>query len=515
MIQEKRKNLHENIYLIAIILMFISMPLSRFGMSVSQFVLVGNWLLEGNIKKKWQRFIYNKAAVILASFWLIHVIGLLYTSDFHYAMEDLRKKLPLLLLPILFSSIQPFTFSKVKLIFKLYVAAVFAGVVIGFYKLFFVEIKDIREISPFISHIRFSLHIVMVSFISLYFVIYEKKILARILFAIAILVFLIFLVALESITGLFIMSFILVGIGFYFLIVSEGRIKVVIGILILLFIVGLSQYVTNAYDEYFIAKDTKDLAIKTVKGNDYYSMDSEAVENGYHIYWYICEMELEESWNKRSKYKFTAKDLKEQSIKYTLIRFLNSKGLKKDAQGVDQLTLDEIKAIEKGEANVVYTQHFNPKARLFKLFWEYSVFKNERNPSGHSLVQRLFFWKHGFNIVKQNFIIGVGTGDVPHAYEMEYIKNESKLDKNHRFRAHNQYLATFIGLGAIGLLWFLIVLLYPPTLLKKWNNYFYFVFIVTLLLSMLTEDTLETQAGATFYAFINSFLLFLYPKDEN
>jgi hypothetical protein len=280
------------------------------------------------------------------------------------------------------------------------------------------------------------------------------------------------------------------------------------------FSIALGQYLIHTYDDYFIAKDVKDLSIKTVKGNDYYSMDSEAIENGYHIYWYICELELMESWNKRSKYKFSGKDLKNQNLKYTLIRFLNSKGYKKDAQGVNQLTLEEIAAVEKGIANVVYTQHFNPKARLYKLFWEYSVFKNEKNPSGHSLVQRLFFWKHGFNIVKQNPIIGVGTGDVPYAYEMEYIKSKSKLDENHRFRAHNQYLATLIGLGAIGLLWFLVVLFYPIIILKKWNNYFYFVFALTILFSMLTEDTLETQAGATFYAFINSFLLFLYVGEE-
>ena len=373
---------------------------------------------------------------------------------------------------------------------------------------------DIREISPFISHIRFSLHIVMVSFISLYFVKFEKGIINRIPYGIAIFVFILFLVALESLTGLFIISFILLSLGFYFVFISKGRVRYVFGILILLFLISSTFYLSHSYDNYFVAKDTKNLTLKTAQGNDYYSLDSDAVENGYHIYWYICEPELLESWNKRSKIKFSAKDMRNQDLKYTLIRFLNSKGLKKDADGVKQLTQNEIETVEKGIANVVYTQHFNPNARLFKLFWEYSVLKNEKNPSGHSLVQRLFFWKHGFNILKQNPIIGVGTGDVPHAYEMEYTKNESQLDENHRFRAHNQYLATLIGLGSIGLLWFLVVLFYPPIILKKWNNYFYFVFVITILLSMLTEDTLETQAGATFYAFINSFLLFLYVGEE-
>jgi hypothetical protein len=34
------------------------------------------------------------------------------------------------------------------------------------------------------------------------------------------------------------------------------------------------------------------------------------------------------------------------------------------------------------------------------------------------------------------------------------------------------------------------------------------VFFIIIFMSMLTEDTLETQAGATFFAFFNALLLF-------
>jgi hypothetical protein len=39
-------------------------------------------------------------------------------------------------------------------------------------------------------------------------------------------------------------------------------------------------------------------------------------------------------------------------------------------------------------------------------------------------------------------------------------------------------------------------------------GFLYLVFLLTIILSMLTEDTIETQAGVTFFAFFNSFLFF-------
>ncbi|HEY6435204.1 MAG TPA: hypothetical protein VIY47_01325, partial [Ignavibacteriaceae bacterium] len=46
----------------------------------------------------------NKAAIILVGLFFMHVIGLLYTSDFEYAYKDIRIKAPLLLFPIIFGS---------------------------------------------------------------------------------------------------------------------------------------------------------------------------------------------------------------------------------------------------------------------------------------------------------------------------------------------------------------------------------------------------------------------------
>jgi cell division protein FtsW (lipid II flippase) len=82
------------------------------------------------------------------------------------------------------------------------------------------------------------------------------------------------------------------------------------------------------------------------------------------------------------------------------------------------------------------------------------------------------------------------------------------LRQEFRHKAHNQYLSITVGFGIVGLLLFLIVLLYPYLSSKRYRTYLYTVFLVILLISMLPEDTIETQAGASWFAFFNSLLIF-------
>jgi hypothetical protein len=61
------------------------------------------------------------------------------------------------------------------------------------------------------------------------------------------------------------------------------------------------------------------------------------------------------------------------------------------------------------------------------------------------------------------------------------------------------------------LIWFLFTLFYPMIRLNKIHDFLYITFFIVAAVSFFTEDTLETQAGVTFYAFFNSFLLFTNP----
>jgi hypothetical protein len=54
-------------------------------------------------------------------------------------------------------------------------------------------------------------------------------------------------------------------------------------------------------------------------------------------------------------------------------------------------------------------------------------------------------------------------------------------------------------------------MVWPGIKLNMYKDYFFLVFFVISTLSMLTEDTLDTQAGVTFYAFFT--MLFLLGRD--
>ncbi len=94
------------LYQIGLILTVVSLPFSNFGMSVAAFWLLGTWILdqissEKNARKyRWAKAAKNPPFWILLSVFLIHLIGLAHTTDFDYGLRDVRKKLPLLLFPV-------------------------------------------------------------------------------------------------------------------------------------------------------------------------------------------------------------------------------------------------------------------------------------------------------------------------------------------------------------------------------------------------------------------------------
>jgi O-antigen ligase len=147
------------------------------------------------------------------------------------------------------------------------------------------------------------------------------------------------------------------------------------------------------------------------------------------------------------------------------------------------------------------------RSRLFQIMWEIDMAIRGKNPNGHSVTQRLEFWRAGWGIARQHPLIGVGTGDMKQAYQQQYDAMKSALDKSHRLRAHNQFLAIMVAFGISGLIYFLYALVYP-VIRNTWRmNFLFTSFFLISIFSMLPEDTLETQAGATFVALF--FALFL------
>ena len=165
-------------------------------------------------------------------------------------------------------------------------------------------------------------------------------------------------------------------------------------------------------------------------------------------------------------------------------------------------------------ANYVNWCHPGLYSRLSETAFEYNQYRFYHNPNGGSLSQRIEYTKASLYLIKQHPVFGVGTGDIPNAYQQAYDEEDSPLEPQYRYKAHNQYLSITVGLGLVGLLVFLFSLLTPYFASKRNRTYLYTVFMVVLLLSMLPEDTIESQAGVMWFAFFNSLFIFALGNKE-
>lgn len=503
-------------------MMAIGLTLSPFLMSVSQFLLLIVWLFTGDsVKEKFQRFTHNRIAVLLVSLYLLHVIGLIYTSDFAYAFKDLKVKLPLLAFPIILSSVKPLDKKHFDGLMLVYVMAVFVATCISFGTYLKHDYGDIREISRFISHIRFCLNIVLVIGIIAYYLFTRSAPWWEKLLQTALIVWFLYqLYIIESISGyLALIGMVTASLIYVFFNKVQSaiwRTAFLIVIISLPTVVGVYGYRLASSLLNPPTVDFANLDKKTVQGNDYWhDTISFPVEDGKYIGLYFCRPEMREAWNNRSELDYDGLTLNGENLEATLARYLTSKDLRKDAEGVAALTDQDIQNVEQGIANYVNWSHPGVYARLSSTLFEYGLYRRTNYPNGGSLSQRLEYTKASIYLIKKHPVIGVGTGDIPNAYMQAYDELQSPLYQEFRHKAHNQYLSITVGFGIVGLLLFLIVLLYPYLSSKQYRTYLYTIFLAILLISMLPEDTIETQAGVSWFAFFNTLLIFASQKRDS
>lgn len=496
-------------------------------MSISQMILAANWLIDKDLIQKLNAFIRNKVALSFSLLFFVHTVWLANTINFEYAMLDLRIKSPILILAIIFSTTPSLTIKEFKTVLVFHVLSVLLMSMIGFYIYYFENPTDFRDISPFISHIRLSLNVCIAIFTLVYFIFHTQDIFFKtkyILFASKFVIlslifwFLNFLSLLQSATGIFLFIFVGLVLILKYIIQKEisKKSKITLLSLILLIPLFLVGFIYISFKTYMYRPPVNIESLeKTTPYGETYRHDTIffTTENQQWIGLYLCESELEKAWNLRSNMKYNSKDERGNIINYTLIRYLTSMNLRKDRDGVNALSKEDISNIEKGIANKNYTRGIGIKHRLHKLYWEYLMNKTNGDIKGHSMFQRLELWKTSVEILKKNWLFGAGTGDVPDVFKQELMEKNSPL-KETRMRSHNQYLSLFIAFGIFGFLLCLFSFIYPFFKTKQFFDYFCMVFLIVFFVSMITEDTIESQDGVTFYAFFSSLYLFLKPLNR-
>ena len=167
-------NFHTHLHIFGLCGVAAGVPFNKIMMSLAMMLIVLNLLLEADFKPYFQNLKTNKLYLFILGFFLLHIISLIWTYNFDYALHDLKVKLPLLVIPTIIAA-KPIEKTKyINLILGSILLSTMVLSLINFfsYQAFFSGEThfDFREMSLFTSHIRFGIIISMVVGIAIHFI---------------------------------------------------------------------------------------------------------------------------------------------------------------------------------------------------------------------------------------------------------------------------------------------------------------------------------------------------------
>jgi len=513
-----RQQIHEQVYYFGLVLIVASLPVSIFAVSMGQILILLNWLAEGRFREKWQRLKSNRALLAILSLFLLHALSLLWSTDTAYGAKDMRIKATLFVIPLVVGTSVPLLKKQVDRIMLLFTFGVFVASMASVAALLGwvdAEVDNYRDLSLFISHIRLSLMIVVAILVVVWFLFIQRNHITRwerIWYMAGLLWFPVYMVLLKSLSGIVIMAFLAFFLALRAIFeIRDTAIRFMVLVPVIMIPLFIIIYIGSAVNKYYSFEEIhfNEIDQFTAKGNPYKNYPNlREVENGHYVWLHISDKELEEEWNKRSGIDYYGRTHNGNSLRTTLIRYLTSRGLRKDAAGMSRLSDEEIEAVEHGIANHIYLQRFRLYPRIYELIWEIDRYRLGYSPNEKSVVQRYLYLEAGWNIFRQHPWLGVGTGDVNQAFKRYYERVDSPLDEKSRRRAHNQLLTFMIAFGIPGFLICMFALIAPLFLAGRHRSFFAAGFLILVFLSMLNEDTLETSVGAGFVAIFYSLFVF-------
>lgn len=120
-----------------------------------------------------------------------------------------------------------------------------------------------------------------------------------------------------------------------------------------------------------------------------------------------------------------------------------------------------------------------------------------------------------FQVLKQNWLLGVGTGDMQVALNNCYQQN-GYSDELYiaSYDPHNQFIEIWLNVGITGVIVLLLTFLIPLRLAIRHKNDLYIFFLLFIMLCCMTESVLNLQKGVVFYSFFNSLFLVYTLKNS-
>ncbi|MCO5260144.1 MAG: O-antigen ligase family protein [Crocinitomicaceae bacterium] len=502
------QRVHTWIQIFSFALIAIGMPTTKVLMSFGLTFAIANWILEGNFAKKWEIIRSNKALLFLIGFYVLLLVGLLWSWDIAQGLKDLKSRLPFLFLPLIIATSPKIELKWINFLLYLFLGALFLTSIYNvlYYHFATDAIDDIRGLSRFASHIRYSLLIVLGFGTCIWFQIKQRKL--RVFYLVLAGWFVYYTIYSQILSGFLALILAIYIISFYLLFYWKKWMAYTWAVLFFSFVGGTLFQVFNLSHE---SIDCSKLPPLTDKGIAY-NHDCRAFSeiNGKAILAYYSEVELYLNWITVSDVEFFGKDKKGGDIRMTLARYLTSLGVTKDEKGFKLLTKQDIQNIEDG-----YT-YPNERNELFmpRLYGIKYQLLNNKAPNGHSLLQRLEHWKTSVYIIKKHWMYGVGTGGNQKVFDKAYDETNSPLNPENRVRSHNMFLTVTISYGIVGLLFFTTLLIVLLSISWKQKNLLGLISLVVIISSFLIEDTIETQLGVTIFGFFVALLFVDWKETE-
>ncbi len=518
-----REAFHHYVYVISLSLLGACLPLSIFGISFSIIVLISNWVLEADFKYKFNQLLKRKSVLLVLSILLLYFIGLIYTDDIHYGMKRIKVLLILMTVNLVLGTMKPLSKKELKFIFQVFIAAVLVASVISignYYGWYNTSISDIRKMSKFIFHIHFSLIINFSVIILLYLLFYnyfEKTIVEATFYIISVLWLTFFVFFFRSFSGVILFSIVLpIFTTIQILRVKKPILKNLLLLATVIFILSALGFIIWSILSFYNIKseEIENLEPRTVNGNLYlHDLASKQIENGHYVWIYVCEDELRQEWNKISSIPYDSLDQKGQLIKYTLIRYLTSKGLRKDSAGLNHLKPEDIRLIEEGYSNYIFKNKYGIYPRVYQTIWEIDIYLKSGEVYSHSFTQRIAFLKLALKQLKENLFFGVGTGDLKMSMKYQREQEGIMFQQNWVGKPHNQYINFLLTFGITGFVWIFFSLITPVFIERKRHVILLKYFFLIYFISMFYEDTFDAHVGIAFFAFFYCIFIYLWDKD--
>ncbi len=506
-----------SLLLIAYAALACGITFNKVVLSLATMLLFLIVILEFNLSEYKSKIKNNRVIIVLLLFLILHLSSFFWSENTSYFWKDLNSKLPFYAIPLVFV-LKPIQEKKhLILIFGVFLLSLFTISLINFISYYGwrkTEFDDVRSLSLFLSHIRFGLMIVF-GIVLAFFWIFEQKLrfkLIPILLVLWFLVYTYFSEVLSSYLALF-------GVLMVFLIynaLSSKKKKPYILILVAFLLLCVSSifYSYKTYKNGDVLPKIENLAKFTKEGNKYeHYLQHRYFINGNHVFSNISGIELFRDWPKYSKIHLNDTTANGANTYFVLIQYMTSKGLTKDAVGLKKLSEADIKNIELGK-HKYNDDEDGIEVRIRTLFNEF----RDDDPNGKTILQRIEHLKAGSNIYIKSPIFGIGSGDIQDEFDRYYEATNSKLLPENRLRTHNQIFTYFITFGLVGGILFLAIFFLSFKHFFKTKNLLAILFTTIILLSFLSEDTLETQMGGTFFALFFGLFISLPEKilkDEN